>query len=97
MISNEIDIDHWRRALAERSRIQIPDFLQPVAAEAFARELAERVPWQLAERMRANRVEFVVIMDDKLQKSMSEPAAVGLMFDEIKVDDGRNVHVYRLR
>ncbi|MBN8214725.1 MAG: 2OG-Fe(II) oxygenase [Xanthomonadales bacterium] len=50
MISNEIDIDHWRRALAERSRIQIPDFLQPAAAEAFARELAERVPWQLAER-----------------------------------------------
>jgi SM-20-related protein len=50
MISNEIDIDHWRRALAERSRVQIPDFLQPAAAEAFARELAERVPWQLAER-----------------------------------------------
>jgi SM-20-related protein len=50
MISNEIDIDHWRRALAKRSRIQIPDFLQPAAAEAFARELAERVPWQFAER-----------------------------------------------
>jgi SM-20-related protein len=50
MISNKIDIDHWRRALAERSRVQIPDFLQPAAAGAFARELADRVPWQLAER-----------------------------------------------
>ncbi len=50
MISNEIDIDHWRRALAERSRVQIPDFLQPAAAVALARELSEAVPWQLAER-----------------------------------------------
>ncbi len=50
MISNEIDIDDWRRALAQRTRIQIPDFLQPAAAETLARELAERVPWQLAER-----------------------------------------------
>ena len=44
MISNEIDIEYWRRALAQRSRIQIPGFLQPAAAEALARELAEAVP-----------------------------------------------------
>jgi SM-20-related protein len=50
MISNEIQIDHWRRALAERSRVQIPDFLQPAAAEALARELGGAVPWQFAER-----------------------------------------------
>ncbi len=50
MISNEIDMEHWRRALAQHSRIQIPGFLQPAAADALARELAEAVPWQLAER-----------------------------------------------
>jgi len=50
MISNEIDIEHWRHALAQRSRIQIPGFLQPAAADALARELAEAVPWQMAER-----------------------------------------------
>lgn len=50
MISNEIDIEHWRRALAQHSRIQIPGFLQPAAADALARELAEAVPWQMAER-----------------------------------------------
>lgn len=50
MISNDIDIEHWRRALAQRSRIQIPDFFQPAAADALGRELAEAVPWQMAER-----------------------------------------------
>lgn len=50
MISNDIDIDHWRRQLAQRSRVQIPDFLQPEAAEALADELSTRTPWQLAER-----------------------------------------------
>jgi len=50
MISNDLDIDHWRRALALNGRIQIPGFLQPAAAEALTDELATRVPWQLAER-----------------------------------------------
>lgn len=50
MISNEIDIDHWRRQLAQHSRVQIPNFLQADAAELLAEELARRVPWQLAER-----------------------------------------------
>ena len=50
MISNDIDIDHWRRQLAQRSRVQIPDVLQPEAAEALADELSTRTPWQLAER-----------------------------------------------
>jgi SM-20-related protein len=50
MISNDLDIEDWCRVLAERSRVQIPDFLQPAAAEMLARELAEQVPWQLAER-----------------------------------------------
>jgi SM-20-related protein len=50
MISNELDIEYWRAMLAKDSRTQIADFLQPAAAEALARELNERVPWQLAER-----------------------------------------------
>jgi len=50
MISNDIDIDRWRRQLALRSRVQIPDFLQADAADALADELSTRTPWQLAER-----------------------------------------------
>lgn len=50
MISNDIEIDHWRRALAQRTCVQIPAFLQPDAADLLATELAERTPWQLAER-----------------------------------------------
>lgn len=50
MISNDLDIDHWCRTLAARSRVQVPDFLQAAAADALARELAGQVPWQLAER-----------------------------------------------
>ena len=50
MINPELDVDRWRHALAVRSRIQIPDFLQTTAADALADELSTRVPWQLAER-----------------------------------------------
>lgn len=50
MINDEIDIERWRHALALRSRVQIPDFLQADAAEALADELSTRTPWQLAER-----------------------------------------------
>jgi SM-20-related protein len=50
MISNDIEIDHWRRELTQHSRVQIPLFLQPDAADLLAVELAERIPWQLAER-----------------------------------------------
>lgn len=54
-------------------------------------------PWQLAERMRANGVEFVVLMDDEFQKLMDEPVVVGLMFEEIPVTANRNIRVFRLR
>ncbi len=50
MINSDLDLAHWRQILAERSRVQIPDFLQVSAANAFAEELAARIPWQLAER-----------------------------------------------
>ncbi len=50
MINNDLDLERWRHRLALHGRVQIPDFLQPAAAEALARELAERVPWHLAER-----------------------------------------------
>jgi SM-20-related protein len=50
MIDNDLDLEHWRTTLRTQSRVQIPDFLQPEAAEALANELAERVPWQFAER-----------------------------------------------
>ncbi len=50
MINNSLDIEFWKARLAERSRLQIPDFLQPEAAEALRDCLAREVPWRLAER-----------------------------------------------
>lgn len=50
MINNDLNLDHWRHALTQSSRVQIPDFLQSSAAQAFASELTEQVPWQFAER-----------------------------------------------
>ncbi len=50
MINNNLDIEHLRLELALRSRVQIPDFLQPEAAEAIAHCLNSDVPWHLAER-----------------------------------------------
>jgi SM-20-related protein len=50
MLNNDLDIARWRTKLGLHSRVQIADILQPSAAEAFARELAEAIPWQLAER-----------------------------------------------
>lgn len=51
MISNDLDLDHWRARLARHGRVQLPDFLQPAAAEALEGSLAREVPWQLAERL----------------------------------------------
>lgn len=50
MINNGLDLARWRQALAADSRVQIPDFLQPAAAEALALCLEHEVPWHLAER-----------------------------------------------
>ena len=50
MLNNDLDVDHWKRQLALRTRLQIPDFLQAPAA-AFLRDcLMRQVPWRLAER-----------------------------------------------
>jgi len=50
MINNDLDVDHWKRELAARTRLQIPGFLQPGAAEFLRDCLARQVPWRLAER-----------------------------------------------
>ncbi|HZH42566.1 MAG TPA: 2OG-Fe(II) oxygenase family protein [Lysobacter sp.] len=50
MINNALQLDRWRAVLARDGRVQIPDFLQPAAAEALAECLEREVPWQLAER-----------------------------------------------
>lgn len=50
MINNNLDADFWKAQLAARSRVQIPDFLQPDAAERLRDCLAREVPWSLAER-----------------------------------------------
>ncbi len=50
MISNELNLKHWQSRLRERTWVQVADFLQPVAAQALADCLHQKVPWQLAER-----------------------------------------------
>jgi len=50
MINNALDIDHWKLQLAAHSRVQIPEFLQPDAAELLRKCLARDIPWSLAER-----------------------------------------------
>jgi len=50
MINNALDVDFWKQQLATRSRVQVPDFLQPDAAEVLRDCLAREVPWSLAER-----------------------------------------------
>ena len=50
MINDALDLNRWRQQLVQRTRVQIPDFLQPEAAEAIHRCLREDTPWALAER-----------------------------------------------
>ncbi len=50
MISNTLDIGRWRAELGARGRVQIPDYLQPDAADRLAACLQHEVPWTLAIR-----------------------------------------------
>lgn len=50
MINNDLDLNRHRQQLVQRTRVQIPDFLQLDAAEAIHRCLREDTPWALAER-----------------------------------------------
>jgi len=52
MISNDIDFDAARRALASAGRTQIPGFLQAAAAEQLHACLRDEVPWEINERNR---------------------------------------------
>ena len=49
MINPELDFAPFRAALAADRRVQIPDFLEPAAAERLHECLAREVPWTLAE------------------------------------------------
>lgn len=50
MINNELDVDHWKRVLAARGRMQISGFLQEDAALVLRDCLARQLAWSLAER-----------------------------------------------
>lgn len=51
MISNSLDFEPWRLALARERRVQIPGFLQEAAAARLRHCLLHEVPWTLAERI----------------------------------------------
>lgn len=50
MINNALDLHRYRQQLVQRTRVQIPDFLQPDAAEALHGCLRDDISWALAER-----------------------------------------------
>jgi Rps23 Pro-64 3,4-dihydroxylase Tpa1-like proline 4-hydroxylase len=50
MINPDLDLGHYRARLQGEGRVQIDDFLQPVAAERLHACLAREVPWTLALR-----------------------------------------------
>ncbi|MBX3726690.1 MAG: 2OG-Fe(II) oxygenase [Xanthomonadales bacterium] len=50
MLSNDLDLRHWRQQLQQRGRIQIPDVLQASALERLRACLEQEVPWGLAVR-----------------------------------------------
>lgn len=50
MISNDINLNQCRQALVSNTRVQIPGFLQPDAAETLRQCLLTEIPWALAER-----------------------------------------------
>jgi Rps23 Pro-64 3,4-dihydroxylase Tpa1-like proline 4-hydroxylase len=50
VINNDLDFNPYRQQLAQRSRVQIPAFLQDSAAERLRDCLQHDVPWTLAER-----------------------------------------------
>jgi len=52
VISNELDVERYRRELAARGRVQVPGFLQDDAAVRLHDCLRNEVPWSTAERGR---------------------------------------------
>lgn len=50
MISDRVDIQHWRAVLQATGRAQIPDYLQPDAARRLRECLLHETPWTLAIR-----------------------------------------------
>ena len=50
MIDESLDPERWRALLRRDGRVQIDDYLQPVAAERLRQCLEREVPWTLALR-----------------------------------------------
>lgn len=55
MINNDLDIEFWRQQLQQRQIVQIPEFLQPEAADRLHRCLASEVSWSTAVRGEPDR------------------------------------------
>jgi Rps23 Pro-64 3,4-dihydroxylase Tpa1-like proline 4-hydroxylase len=54
MLNPHLDLPDWAGKLRSRGRIQIPEFLQPEAADRVASMLEREVPWTLAVRTDAD-------------------------------------------
>ncbi len=80
MINNALDPAPWRTALQRDGRVQVEDYLQPQAAEALHRCLADEVPWTLAIRDAAGprtvaHADYAAMAPDALAVLLREIAA----------------------
>lgn len=78
MINNALDLNHYRQLLVRNSRVQIPGFLQPDAAETLRQCLLTEIPWALAERSggqsRTRDAQDVAVMTEAQQQALLQAA-----------------------
>lgn len=80
MINNTLDPAPWHAALQRDGRVQVEDYLQPQAAEALHRCLADEVPWTLAIRDAAGsrtiaHADYAALAPDALAALLREAAS----------------------
>jgi Rps23 Pro-64 3,4-dihydroxylase Tpa1-like proline 4-hydroxylase len=80
MISNELDIEPYRQALARDGRVQVPGFLQAAAAERLADCLRREVPWVTAERGQPDTAAWDAATRRERMPTAYQRAAAGFHF-----------------
>lgn len=80
MISNELDIEPYRLALARDGRVQVPGFLQTAAADRLEDCLRREVPWVTAERGQPDVAAFDAEVRRQRMPAAYQRAAAGFHF-----------------
>ena len=80
MINNDIAVAAHRATLLRAGRVQIPDFLQPDAAERLAECLRRDVPWTTAERGKPDSAPWTPEVRRERQPAAYRTATAGFHF-----------------